>query len=118
MPYVDGFVVPVKTARKADYIRISEQVCRLYLAAGATRCVETWGQDVPPGKHTSLPMAVALEADETVAFSWMEFPDKATRDAAHAAVWSDPAMEAAMDRSIVPGERMIFGGFEMVVDLA
>ena len=116
MPYVDGFVVPVKTAHKEAYIAMSRGVAALYLEYGALRCVETWGDDVPLGKHTSFPRAVALEADETAAFSWIEFPDKATRDSAHGAVMADPRMEALMNTEIVSGPRMIFGGFETILD--
>jgi len=117
MPYVDGFVVPVKTAHKAAYVAMSRSVAALYLEYGALRCVETWADDVPVGERTSFPRAVALEPDETAAFSWIEFPDKETRDRAHGAVMADPRMQALMNLDIVSGPRMIFGGFETIVDL-
>lgn len=80
--------------------------------------VECWGDDVPDGKVTDFRRAVLAQDGETVAFSWVEWPDKATRDAAHA------KMEALMqsgglDHSDMPfdGKRMIFGGFSSVLDL-
>lgn len=116
MAYVEGFVIPVKTARKDDYISMSRGVSALYLEYGATRCVETWSEDVPVGEQTSFPRAVQLADDETAAFSWMEFPDKATRDSAHRKVFEDPRMDALMNLEIVSGPRMIFGGFDVVMD--
>lgn len=118
MAYVEGFVVPVKTARKAEYIAMSRAAAALYLEYGATRCVETWADDVPYGERTSFPRAVELAEDETAAFSWMEFPDRATRDAAQKAVFEDPRMAALMDLDLVAGPRMIFGGFDVIMDEA
>ncbi|MBF9031755.1 DUF1428 family protein [Rhodobacterales bacterium HKCCE3408] len=117
MAYVDGFVVPVKTAAREEYRKISEAVARIYLEYGALRCVETWGEDVPPGEKTSFLSAVDLAPDETACFSWMEFADKAARDRAHDLVWKDPRMDEIMHRDIVAGDRMIFGGFEVLVDM-
>lgn len=116
MAYVEGFVVPVKTARKDEYIAMSRAVSAIYLEHGATRCVETWGDDVPYGERTSFPRAVELAEDETAAFSWMEFPDRATRDRAHKAVFADPRMEPLMDLTLVSGPRMIVGGFDVILD--
>ena len=114
--YVDGFVVPVKTARKDDYLRISKDVAEIFLEFGASRVVEGWGNDVPDGEVTSFPMAVKLEDDETALFSWVEWPDKATRDAGMAKVMADPRMAKSMPDDVVAGKRMIFGGFELILD--
>ncbi len=117
MSYVDGFIIPVKTDRKDDYIAAAKQMCALYLAHGATRCVETWAEGMDRGNRTSFPRAVDMDQGEAVVFSWMEFPDKATSDAAHQAVWSDPATEALMGDGLVDGARMIIGGFDVLLDL-
>ncbi|ABD54355.1 DUF1428 domain-containing protein [Jannaschia sp. CCS1] len=117
MTYVDGFILPVKTARKDDYIKAAQKMTALYLAHGAARCVETWGAGLEPGQNTSFPRAVELADDETAVFAWMEFPDKATSDAAHRAVWSDPDTEKLMGDGLVDGQRMIMGGFEILLDV-
>lgn len=117
MAYIDGFVVPVKTARKDEYIAAAHQMTAMYLANGATRCVETWGQDVPFGDRTSFPRAVERAEDESLVFAWMEFPDKATSDAAHKAVWAEPAALAMMEGDLLDGQRMIFAGFETLLDV-
>ena len=70
---------------------------------------------MPTGKLTDFARAVALEEGETVAFSWIEWPDKATRDAAFEAMESNPDMMA--EPMPFDGKRMIFGGFDAVVTL-
>ena len=82
---------------------------------GATRIVECWGDDVPRGKVTDFSRAVQAKPDETVCFSWIEWPDKATRDAAMVKMMSDTRFMA--EPMPFDGKRMIFGGFEPVVDL-
>jgi uncharacterized protein YbaA (DUF1428 family) len=70
-------------------------------------------------------MAVMAEADEEVLFSWIEWPDKATRDAAMATMteWmnnpekTDPRMDPAKNPMPFDGKRLIFGGFSPVLDL-
>jgi len=115
--YVDGFVVAVPTAKKDDYIREARQAAAVFKEHGATRVVECWGDDVPEGKVTSFPMAVKLEPGEVACFSWIEYPDKATRDACHENSKADPRF-ADYDMSEAPfdGKRLIFGGFAAVVD--
>jgi len=116
--YVEGFVIPVRTARKEDYLKFSRKVAAVYRDHGAARVVECWGTDTPLGEDTSFPRAVALEGDETVVFSWIEYPDKTTRDACHERIWADPLMtNMTQDASILDGRRMIFGGFVNEIDV-
>jgi uncharacterized protein YbaA (DUF1428 family) len=110
MSYIDGFVIPVKTARRADYVKLSASYAEVFTDAGATRVVECWGDDVPQGATTSFPLAVKLEADETVAFGWIEWPSKEVRDAGNLKVRNDPRMAMSSDMPMNP-QRMIFGGF-------
>jgi uncharacterized protein YbaA (DUF1428 family) len=114
--YVDGFVVPVKTAHKEDYARLARVAAAVFLEYGAVRCMECWGDNVPEGKVTSFPFAVKLEADETALFSWIEWPDKATRDAAHARTAEDPRMTDMMQHDFVGWRRLVWGGFAMLLD--
>ena len=114
--YVDGYLLPVKTARKAEYLDLCRTAAQVFLDHGATRVVETWADDVKSGEHTSFPQAVKLEDDETCVFSWIEFPDRATRDACMAKVMEDERMDTSFDAMPVDGARMIFGGFEPLID--
>lgn len=115
--YVDGFVVAVPIARKDEYILAAREAAEVFRKHGATRVVECWGDDVPEGKVTSFPMAVKLEPGEVACFSWIEYPDRATRDACHENAMKDPRF-ADYDMSDAPfdGKRLIFGGFTAVVD--
>jgi len=118
MSYIDGYVVPVKTSRKQEYIDQAARMAKRYLEWGAVHVVECWGDDVPDGKVTDLKRAVAAEADETVVFSWVEWPSKDVRDVAWKKMQDDPAMQADMKKTDHPFsmQRMIFGGFQSIVD--
>ena len=115
--YVDGFVVPVKTARKDEFRVIARESAEIFRECGALRVVENWSDDVPGGTNTSFPLAVKLEDDETAVFSWVEWPDKAARDAGNAKIESDPRMAAQMATGILSGKRLIYGGFSNIIDL-
>ena len=84
---------------------------------GATRVVECWGDDVPPGKLTGFDKAVKLKDDEVAVFSWVEWPDKRTRNSGHKKAMTDPRFEG-MDLKAMPfdGKRMIYGGFRVLVE--
>ncbi len=109
MPYIDGFVAAVPKANKQAYIEHAREAAELFRQWGATRCVETWGDDVPAGQQTDFMKAVAAKPDEVIVFSWVEYPDKATRDAAGQKMMSDPAMQAM--KMPFDGARLIYGGF-------
>jgi uncharacterized protein YbaA (DUF1428 family) len=115
MSYVDGFVVPVPTAKKDDYRRIAETAASVFKAHGALSVVECWGDDVPDGKVTSFPMSVKRKDDETVVFSWITWPSKAARDEGMKKSMEDPRMQKDMSLMPFDGQRMIFGGFQVLV---
>jgi uncharacterized protein YbaA (DUF1428 family) len=119
MSYIDGFVIAVSTANKQKVIDHARQGDGVFIDLGATRVVECWGDDVRDGEVTDFREAVQAEADETVVFSWIEWPDKETRDAAFAKMtdWmnnpekADPRMDPKKNPMPFDGKRMIFGGF-------
>jgi uncharacterized protein YbaA (DUF1428 family) len=117
MSYVDGFVIAVPTANKAQFLAHARLLDPIFLELGATRVVECWGDDVPRGKVTDFFGAVQATDDESVVFSWVEWPDKATRDAGMQKMMEDPRMDPAANPMPFDGKRMIFGGFEAVLDL-
>ena len=120
MPYVDGFVLAVPTANKEKFIEHARLGDAVFIEQGATRICECWGDDVKAGKQTDFMRAVDARPDETVCFSWVEWPSKEVRDAAMARMdqWSkDPRMDPAKNPMPFDGKRMIFGGFVPVVML-
>ena len=110
MAYIDGFVAAVPRANKEAYVRTARAAAALFLEWGATRVVENWEDDVSEGEVTDFRRAVAAKADEMVVFSWIEYPDKATRDAVNKKMMSPEGMEGIPDMPF-DGRRMIFGGF-------
>ncbi|MDB5687041.1 MAG: uncharacterized protein JWR77_1630 [Rhizorhabdus sp.] len=115
MAYVDGFVLAVPVANRDVYRSQAEKAVGLFKEFGAIRLVEAWGDDVPKGKLNDFPGAVQAQDDEAVLFSWIEYPDKATRDAASQRMMSDPRM-AELGEMPFDGSRMIFSGFQPEVD--
>lgn len=117
--YIDGFVIPLPADRREDYLALARMAAEVFLEHGATRVVECWGDDVPPGKLTSFPLAVQTREDEVVLFSWIEWPSRETRDQGNPKAMADPRM-AAIGPENVPfdGKRMIFGGFVPLLDTA
>lgn len=121
MTYVDGFLIPVPNANRDRFTEHALKADEVFLELGALRVVECWGDDVPPGKQTDFQRAVQLKDDETVVFSWVEWPDKATRDAAMAQMEermnSDPRMSPETNPMPFDGMRLVYGGFAAVVSL-
>jgi len=115
MAYVDGFVVAVPAANKDVYRQHAEKAWDLFKEFGATRMVEAWGDDVPDGKLTDFKGAVKAQPDEVVVFSWIEYPDRATRDSVGQKMMSDPRMKD-MGEMPFDGKRMIYGGFTNLVE--
>jgi len=116
MTYVDGFVVAVPAANKEAYRKHAADAAPLFKEFGATRMVEAWGDDVPDGKLTDFKGAVKAQQDEVVVFSWLEYPSKATRDAAIKKMMSDPRMKEMGATMPFDGKRMIYGGFSALVE--
>lgn len=117
MAYIDGFVIAVPTANRQAFIEHARRFDPVFMEYGASRVVECWGDDVPAGKQTDFQRAVQAREDETVVFSWIEWPDKATRDAGMAKMMDDPRMDPKLNPMPFDGMRMIYGGFEPVFSL-
>ncbi|WP_122467223.1 DUF1428 domain-containing protein [Brevundimonas lutea] len=116
MSYIEGFVTAVPAANKDAYIKHATDALPVFKEFGVTRMVETWGDDVPDGKLTDFKGAVQARDDEVVVFSWFEYPDRAARAAANEKIMADPRMEAMSRDMPFDGKRMIYGGFDSIVD--
>jgi uncharacterized protein YbaA (DUF1428 family) len=116
--YVDGFVLPIPKKNAAAYRRMARKAGRIWREHGALEYRECIAEDVKPGKFTSFPQSVKLKGNEAVWFSWIVYKSRKHRDQVNARVMKDPRL-AGMDPSQMPfdGKRMIYGGFEVQVDL-
>lgn len=114
--FVDGTLLAIPRANEQAYRAWAEQLGPLFLRHGATRLVDAWGNDLPPGTLTDFQRAVKATDEETVVFSWVEWPSKAARDEAWPEVMKE---EAGMrpGKDLFDGQRMIYGGFEPIVVL-
>lgn len=104
------------TANRETYRKFAERAAAIFREHGALKVVECWGDDVPEGKVTSFAMAVKLQKDETVVFSWIRWPSREARDAGMKKVMADPRLQPASNPMPFDGKRLIYGGFETVVD--
>ncbi len=117
MSYIDGFVLAVPTANKERFLAHARTGDPVFIQYGALRVVECWGDDVPHGKTTDFFGAVKATPDETVVFSWIEWPDKPTRDAGMKKMMEDPRFDPATNPMPFDGARMIYGGFVPIYEL-
>ena len=101
MTYVDGFVAAVPTANREAYRKHAEAAAVVFKEHGALKFVECWGDDLPEGKLTSLPLAVQRKDDETVGFSWIIWPSRKVRDEAMPKVMADPPPETRYEPDAV-----------------
>lgn len=119
MPYVDGFVVPVPKKNLDAYRKMALKAGKIWMQHGALEFKECVAEDVKPGKLTSFPQSVKLQRDEVVVFSYIVYRNRPARDKINKKVMEDPRLKSMMEGKSTPfdGKRMIYGGFETLVDL-
>jgi uncharacterized protein YbaA (DUF1428 family) len=115
--YVDGFVVPVGKGKRDAYRDLADKMAKAFLKNGATRVLEAFGDDVSHGEVTDYYRAVNAEDGEGIVFSFIEWPDKATRDAAWKAIMEDESNRPQGDMPF-DGKRLFWGGFDVIIDTA
>lgn len=132
MTYIDCYLAPVPRANRAAYetlAKISAQVVKEY---GAIRVVECWLDESGPDAATyhgeqarvkakeygSFGEAAGAGEAETVVMSWIEWPDKMTRDVGMEKVTSDPRMQFQDQPPAFDGKRLIAAGFKPMLDEA
>ena len=116
--YYQGFITPVPEANRGKFAPLAIEVwATMFKPRGALGNHESWGEDVPHGQRTDFYRAVQAEPGEAVVMSWTTWPDRATCEAATAAMTADmsqnPVPEMPFD-----GMRMMWGGFTPVFDSA
>jgi uncharacterized protein YbaA (DUF1428 family) len=115
MSYVQGFVIAVPEKSKETYRELAVLSAPIFKEYGATRIMECWGDSVPDGKVTDFKRAVKATDDEVVVFSWIEWPDKPTYDAAVVKMEIDERWKQLPDMPF-DGKRMMWAGFEPIFD--
>jgi len=115
--YTDGFVVPVPEGKTDAYRELASKMAKVFRQHGATRVAEALSDDVPKGEVTDFYRAVKAEDGEKVVFSFIEWPDKDTRDQAWQKIMADESLKPEGDMPF-SGQRMFWGGFEPILDTA
>jgi uncharacterized protein YbaA (DUF1428 family) len=116
MTYVEGFVAAVPAVNKDAYLKHAAAAAELFKEFGASRIVETWGDDVPDGEITDFKGAVKAKPGEVIVFSWHEYPSKEVAEGAYKKMMSDPRMQEIGANMPFDGQRMIYGGFKSTLD--
>ena len=114
MSYVSGFLTPVPVANKAAYIAAAKAGWEMFKRYGALSMTECWGDDVPDGKVTDYKGAVQAKPDETIVYSWIEWPSRKARDEGWDKAMKDPRMQGMT--MPFDGKRVIYGGFAPLLD--
>lgn len=116
MTYIDGVIIPVPTKNKEAYLQYAKDMSEIFKAHGVMRFVECWGDELPDGEVTSYPLAVKKKDDESVCFSWAEWPSKQVHDDAMPKIMEE--MQKLHDDAGMPfdGSRLIYGGFDVILD--
>ena len=117
--YVDGFVIPIPKNKVDEYKKVAEFAGKIWKEYGALDYWECLGEDLEAKDMVSFPQLANIGADETVVFSWIEWPDKATRDAGMKRMMegNDPRMDPDKNPMPFDGKRLIYGGFAPVLEL-
>jgi uncharacterized protein YbaA (DUF1428 family) len=115
--YTDGFVVPVPEGKTEAYRELASKMAKVFRQHGANRVVEALSNDVPKGEVTDFYRAVKAEDGEQVVFSFIEWPDKSTRDEGWKKIMEDESLKPEGDMPF-SGQRMFWGGFEPIFDTA
>ena len=119
MQYVDGFVLPVPTKHLKLYRTIAQKAGKIWREYGAVQYVEALADDMDVKFGKSFPQMVKPKPGETIIFSWIVYKSRAHRDRVNAKVMKDPRLADMMDPKDQPFDtsRMIFGGFDVIVDV-
>ncbi|MGN8224124.1 DUF1428 domain-containing protein [Gracilimonas sp. BCB1] len=119
--YIDGFVFPVPQKHLNDYKSVAEKVAEIWKEYGALAYFEFVEEDLKVEGTRSFTELVDLKEDEVIVFGWVLFPSKETRDLANKQVPNDPRMAELVgpltdpERLIFDAERMVYGGFQSLV---
>ncbi len=117
--YVDGFVIPIKKNKLAEYRRIARAAGKVWREHGALSYVECMGDDLRVKGVVPFPRLAKAKPSEVVLFSFITYKSRADRDRVNRKVMADPRLAGMMDPAKSPFDvkRMSYGGFKAIIDL-
>jgi alkaline phosphatase len=117
--YVDGYVIPVKTAKLKQYKKFATLGRKVWLEYGALDYYECVGDDLQAKWGLSFEKLCKLKPGETVVFAFIVYKSKADRKRINALVHKDPRMHPSGDEKVeMPFDmkRFAMGGFKAMVE--
>jgi uncharacterized protein YbaA (DUF1428 family) len=114
--YVQGYVAPVAKEQRQPFSNMCATMREIAIDSGALHAVDSLSYDIEDGKVTDFKRAVDAEADEGVAFGFVEWASKEAHETGSAKMREDKRMTSLGGDLPVDGKRMIFGGFEVMLD--
>ena len=118
MTYIDGIILPLRDDQASPNIRPMRREIRAQGRRNKARLVRSRrsADGLEHGKVTDFYKAVAAEDGENVVFSFVLWPDKATRDKGWETMMADPEMQPDAMPMPFDGKRMFWGGFKPFVN--
>jgi uncharacterized protein YbaA (DUF1428 family) len=118
MAYVDGFIVAIPEANIDKYRELATDAGKLWREHGAIDYKECLAEDVKEGQVTDFFRSVDRKDGETVVFSWITYESREHRDEVNEKVMADERMKQAMEDTgdVFDAQRMVYGGFDVIVD--
>ncbi len=114
--YVDICVIPVPKKNMKKYKDMSARLAKVWMKCGAIEYIDSIADDVPMGEKTSFPRSVKRKPSETLAFSYVVYKSKKDRNKTMDKLYKDKEFMACWDEMPFDGMRMIFGGFEQILN--
>ncbi|MCW5551987.1 MAG: DUF1428 domain-containing protein [Verrucomicrobiae bacterium] len=117
--YVDGFVIPVPKKKLAAYLRMAKKASKIWKEYGALDYKECVGDDLYVKCGLPFPKGIKAKSGEAIVFSYIVYKSRKQRDTVNAKIMKDPRIAAMCDLNDMPFDvnRMIYGGFEAVVEI-
>lgn len=116
--YVQGYVAPVPRDNREAFAAMCATMREVMIDSGALRALDGWAGNIADGKVTDFKRAVKAEMGEAVAFGFVEWPSKTAFGEGMAKVMADSRMPPPGSDMPLDGRRMIYGGFEVLLDTA
>ena len=114
--YVDGFLLPVPARKLRQYAAIAKKAGQVWREHGALEYCECIGDDLNIKGVKSFKTQVRPKSGEVIFFSFIVYKSRKHRDQVNAKVMADPRMQPTGEEMPFSMQRMIFGGFQPIVE--
>ncbi len=114
--YVDGFVIPMRKSKIAEYKKIAKIAAKVWMEHGALDYFESIGDDLKIPMGVPFPKMAKAKSNETVVFAWITYASKSHRNSVNKKVMKDSRFSnMTMDTMPFDCRKMAYGGFKILV---